>query len=104
MNPLCICLPKATQKWIVKGESDADGMLKNVLSMKGPSDLILNLFLVGLLPAIGEELFFRGVLQKFVYPDFQKSMAGNHFHGFFVFCLSYAVYGLFSREWRWELF
>lgn len=34
------------------------------LKMKSPADLVVNLFVMALLPAIGEELFFRGALQK----------------------------------------
>jgi membrane protease YdiL (CAAX protease family) len=34
------------------------------LQMKTPGDLIINLLIMALLPAIGEELFFRGSLQK----------------------------------------
>ena len=34
------------------------------LQMKTVSDLIVNLFIMALVPAIGEELFFRGALQK----------------------------------------
>ena len=34
------------------------------LKMENTSDLMFNLFLIALIPAIGEELFFRGVIQK----------------------------------------
>jgi hypothetical protein len=34
------------------------------LQMKTTGDLVINLFIMALLPAIGEELFFRGSLQK----------------------------------------
>jgi membrane protease YdiL (CAAX protease family) len=34
------------------------------LKMNSPADLFLNLFVMALLPAVGEELFFRGALQK----------------------------------------
>ncbi len=90
-------LPKATQKWIVGGESDTDGMLNNVLSMKGPSDLILNLILVGLLPAIGEELFFRGVLQKLFIQIFKKAWPGIIFTGFLFSAFHMQFMGFFPR-------
>jgi membrane protease YdiL (CAAX protease family) len=38
--------------------------MKSFLIMKTPTDLLINLLLMALLPAIGEELFFRGSLQK----------------------------------------
>ena len=55
---------KTTQDWIEKGESEVSGMLQNILSMHNPKDLLFSLFLVGVLAAIGEELFFRGILQR----------------------------------------
>jgi hypothetical protein len=57
-------LPKSTQQWILKFETDADGQMKNILSMKTPADLLMTILLAGALPAISEELFFRGILQK----------------------------------------
>lgn len=38
--------------------------LQVFLQMKTVSDLVVNLFIMALLPAIAEELFFRGALQK----------------------------------------
>lgn len=38
-------------------------IMKSFLQMHSPSDLVLNLFIMALLPAVGEELFFRGALQ-----------------------------------------
>ncbi|HET7001869.1 MAG TPA: CPBP family intramembrane glutamic endopeptidase [Puia sp.] len=57
-------LPKSTQQWILKYETDANGQMKNILSMKTPVDLLMTILLAGALPAISEELFFRGILQK----------------------------------------
>src|SRR5450755_3303241 len=42
--------PKATQKWVESGETSANGMLDNILSMKKPVDLIMPIFLIGALP------------------------------------------------------
>ncbi len=35
--------------------------------MNGAGDLVLNLFIMALLPAVGEELFFRGTFQKVLF-------------------------------------
>jgi membrane protease YdiL (CAAX protease family) len=69
-------LPKATQKWVENGETDANGMLDNILTMKSPADLIMPVFLVGVLAAVGEELFFRGILQKFFIQIFKSAWPG----------------------------
>lgn len=38
--------------------------LEVFLQMESPGDLLINLFIMAILPAISEELFFRGALQK----------------------------------------
>ena len=80
MNRSCICLPKTSQKWIENGETDANGVLDNILLMKTPADLAMAIFLVGALPAIGEELFFRGILQKLFIQIFKKCLARNNLY------------------------
>jgi len=44
-------------------ESSIDALMK-MLEMDSVFDLIVNLIIVALLPAIGEELLFRGIIQK----------------------------------------
>ena len=50
--------------------------LENILSMKSPADLLKTIFLVGALPAIGEELFFRGILQRLFIQIFKSAWPG----------------------------
>jgi membrane protease YdiL (CAAX protease family) len=45
-------------------EASAENMLRAVLTMNSPGELLLNLLVVAILPAVGEELIFRGLLQK----------------------------------------
>jgi len=45
-------------------EDSTDEMLKGLLQMDHPGELLANLLLIGFLPALGEELVFRGVLQQ----------------------------------------
>lgn len=52
------------QKALLEKEEMYNKILKTFLQMKTPQDLIINLCIMALLPAIGEELFFRGSLQK----------------------------------------
>lgn len=51
-------------QWAQAGQDDAFLMLSNVLKMDGIGDLIISLILVGVLPALGEELIFRGIVQN----------------------------------------
>ncbi len=50
--------------WMQTAESRAAELTTAFLQMNGISDLIINLFIIAVIPAIGEELLFRGVLQK----------------------------------------
>jgi membrane protease YdiL (CAAX protease family) len=52
------------QKTLQEAEAVYTRALEVFLQMKSPADLFVNLFVMALLPAIGEELFFRGALQK----------------------------------------
>ena len=45
-------------------EKDAKLLTEALLKMDNIGDLLFNLFLIALIPAIGEEMFFRGVIQK----------------------------------------
>jgi uncharacterized protein len=50
--------------WMKSAEMDAKKMTFSFLKMESITDLFFNLFLIAVIPALGEELFFRGVLQK----------------------------------------
>jgi len=47
-------------------EENAERITKIFLDVSSISGLILNLFMIALIPAIGEELMFRGFIQKFI--------------------------------------
>lgn len=51
-------------QWMKDKQSQADGVMTAFLSVKSMGGLALNLFVVALMPAIGEELVFRGVIQR----------------------------------------
>lgn len=90
-------LPKATQKWVESGESNVSGMLDNILTMKTPADLITPIFLVGLLAAVGEEVFFRGILQKFFIQIFKSAWPGIIFTGIIFSAIHMQFMGFIPR-------
>jgi membrane protease YdiL (CAAX protease family) len=51
-------------EWARQMETSATGMLKSLLVMESPQELLFNLLVVAVLPAIGEELLFRGMIQR----------------------------------------
>jgi membrane protease YdiL (CAAX protease family) len=51
-------------EWASEMERSATGMLEGLLVMESPVELLYNLLVVAVLPAIGEELLFRGLMQQ----------------------------------------
>jgi len=55
---------EGVQVWMEASEQKAMQLTEAFLAMNSMGDLLINLFLIALIPAIGEELLFRGVLQQ----------------------------------------
>jgi len=55
---------KGVEEWMRQSEEHATLVTQKFLKMDGLGDLLTNLFLIAVIPALGEELLFRGVLQK----------------------------------------
>ena len=51
------------ESWLAQEES-AEAMLKIIMTYNAPYELIFNLLLIAVLPALGEEIVFRGIFQK----------------------------------------
>jgi membrane protease YdiL (CAAX protease family) len=90
-------LPKTTQKWVASGEESANGILENILSIKTSSGLLMAIFFVGALPAIGEELFFRGILQKLFIQIFKSAWPGIIFTAFLFSAFHMQFMGFLPR-------
>lgn len=90
-------LPKSTQHWILKFETEANGQMKNILSMKSSAELLMTVLLAGALPAISEELFFRGVLQKLFIQIFKSAWPGIIFTAFLFSAFHMQFMGFIPR-------
>ena len=51
-------------EWAIQQENLINQTLEHLLYVQSPSELLVNIFIMGLLPAIGEELLFRGIIQQ----------------------------------------
>ena len=102
-------LGKSARQWVQKGERETDNMLKNILQMKNAGDLLKSLFLVGALAAIGEELFFRGILQRIFIHAFRSPWIGivvtaavfSAFHGQFMGFIPRMILGIILGALYW---
>ena len=69
-NKTVIPLPE----WMRQVEESTGGLLRAFLVMESPWELLFSLFVMGVLPAVGEELVFRGFLQRFL----ARTRLGGH--------------------------
>jgi uncharacterized protein len=56
-------IPKSVQPFFDKFQQLIDGMYKELLMMRSPSEFVFVLFVGAVVPAVCEELLFRGVVQ-----------------------------------------
>lgn len=66
--------------------------IKTYLKAADIANLALNVFFIALVPAICEELFFRGIVQKFAYSFLRKSWAAILVSGILFALLHFTVY------------
>jgi membrane protease YdiL (CAAX protease family) len=52
------------ENWMRTMEDAAEMMVKKFMKVENISGLLFNIFMIAVLPAIGEELMFRGVIQR----------------------------------------
>lgn len=60
------------EKWMKNAEENAEILTKAFLKVDSINGLLFNLFMIAFLPAIGEELLFRGVIQR-IFTNWTRS-------------------------------
>jgi len=66
----------ALPHWMIQLEQDSDKEVENLLQVKNSIDLFINLLVVAIIPAIFEEICFRGALQRIMIHIFKNPWAG----------------------------
>jgi membrane protease YdiL (CAAX protease family) len=64
---------KSLEIWMQRSENNAEVITKAFLAGSDISTYLYNLFLIAVIPAIGEELMFRGVFQR-ILNDWKKNI------------------------------
>lgn len=94
----------AVESWMKTKEEEMEKLTVLLLSTTTYSGLAFNLFVIAVMPAIGEELLFRGVLQNIFY----RWMKNPHITIWFVAILFSAIhvqfYGFLPRMLMGALF
>lgn len=64
------------EQWMKEKESLAAEITEKFLDVSSVTGLALNVFIIALIPALGEELLFRGILQR-IFTEWSKSALGG---------------------------
>jgi uncharacterized protein len=85
------------EQWMKASETQAGELTKAFLTFDGVGSLIYMLVVIAIVPAIGEELLFRGVLQKIFINWFKKPHMAIWFTAILFSALHMQFFGFFPR-------
>lgn len=83
--------------WARDIEDAAAKTLESLLKMEHPGELIFNLFVIAVFPAIGEEFVFRGIIQKQFERIFKKGWMAIWLTAFIFSAFHLQFEGFFAR-------
>ena len=92
-----IQFPAELTQWIKDKENEANDTVKALLSLRRPADLFLNLIFIAGLAGVGEELLFRGVLQRVFVKWFGQAWPAIIAAAFLFAALHLQFYGFLPR-------
>lgn len=95
---------KDAEIWMKAKELEAAKLTKKLLEMKTASDLAINLLMVAIIPAIGEELFFRGGMQNAIGQWFKNKHIAIWLTAIIFSAIHVQFYGFFPRMLLGALF
>jgi len=83
--------------WMRASETNAEILTKKLLAVNNLGGLMLNIFMIAVLPAIGEELLFRGIIQKYLILIFKNAHVGIILAAIFFSAFHMQFYGFIPR-------
>ena len=92
-------IPETTTvgKWLKSMEEDAARQISFMLKREGIGELFLNLLFVAVFAGVGEELFFRGILQRLFIKLFKNPWAGIIVTAIIFSAIHLQFYGFIPR-------
>jgi len=85
------------EEWMKEKEESAKLITESFLKMESLSVLAFNLLMIAILPAIGEELIFRGILQR-IFSEWTKNIHWGIIISAFLFsAMHFQFYGFLPR-------
>jgi membrane protease YdiL (CAAX protease family) len=86
-----------TQKWMKGMEEEAAKQIQFMLAKHTVGELLTNLVFISLFAGIGEELFFRGILQRMFIRAFKNPWMGIVFTAAIFSAFHFQFFGFFPR-------
>jgi hypothetical protein len=88
---------KSIEQWMSQKEENANQIMVEFLKADNISALLLNLFMIAVLPAVGEELLFRGVLQRLIGKWLKNKHVGIFLAAVLFSAMHLQFYGFLPR-------
>jgi uncharacterized protein len=85
------------EQWMIEKENNADSMIGKLIVSDTFWIMMLNLLSIAVLPAIGEELIFRGIFQKILYRFFKSGHPSIWITAFLFSVLHFQFFGFLPR-------
>ncbi|OJW68905.1 MAG: hypothetical protein BGO68_03930 [Candidatus Amoebophilus sp. 36-38] len=85
------------EKWAQAKEADLKKLTELLTTFYSPKDLLIAIFVIGIIPAIGEELVFRGILQNLFSRSFQNIHVAILLSSFIFSAIHLQLYGFLPR-------
>ncbi len=92
-----IPLPADMAAYFQQLEDDYNSQVLALSHMQTTADYVFALFILGLMPAIFEEMFFRGCLQQVMVSLFRNALAGILVTSIFFSAIHLSFYGFLPR-------
>ena len=85
------------EQWMIDKEDQADNLIDTLVSSNTFGTMMINLFIIALIPAIGEELIFRGVFQKIFVKLFKSGHLAIWVTAFIFSAIHFQFFGFIPR-------
>ena len=85
------------ERWMMEKEQSADNLINSLVASDTFWTMLLNLLIVALIPAIAEEIIFRGVIQKIFTRLFRSGHLAIWFTAFIFSAIHFQFLGFIPR-------
>jgi len=92
------------ENFMKTAEKDAEKLVLAFLKADGLGTLFINLFIIAIIPAVGEELLFRGVFQRIITDWTRNAHVGVWIAAFMFSAMHFQFYGFVPRMLMGVLF